>query len=173
MQKPSSRLRIVRPEAEIFAAQVRALQGIYHDAHLALMNWGAWSRDLRRVFPADIVPSPTWREAQHSKFGDFGDEVDEARRVEEEVHRAAQVEVKGEAAEREPYEERRALILDERMHGPGGLSLEVRRVLRIAYGAKQNERSAHVNQFPRFAGCTEDAFRERLEVALQFVTRFA
>ncbi len=154
------RLHIVR-DADVFAAQVRALQSIYDEAHKALVNWGAWSRDLRNVYPAGYVMSPTWREALPSKFGDFG-EVDENTEV------VPQAEVKAESAEREAYDERAGLEIDRRMHEAGGLSLDVRLAVRAAYLSREIPEE----QFPKFSGCSHDAFRERLEYALQFVGRF-
>lgn len=163
-QSPSLKLHIVPPVDSVFTAQIRALQGIYPEAHRALINWGAWSRDLRNVYPPGVVVSPTWREALPSKFGDFADEDEEG------VGRNDHVEpAKAEALEREPYDELAGRNLDERMHGPGGLSVEVRVAMRVAYLSRETPEE----QFPRHAGCNHDAFRERLETALRFVMRFA
>lgn len=151
----------MKPDAEVFTAQVRALQSIYADAHRALVNWGAWSRDLRNVYPPGVVVSPTWREAQPSKFGDFADED-----LEREI--PAETEVKSESLAREPHDERAGSDLDQRIHAAGGLPYEIRMAVRTAYLTREIPE----DQFPRMSGCSHDAFRERLEFALRFVGRF-
>lgn len=146
-----------------FTEHVRALQAIHSEAHEALLNWGRWSRDLKRVFPPGIPESPTFREATPSKFGDFADDSDLLR-----VEVVAQTETKAERSEEEPYDERSGALLDERIHGYGGLPIFIREVLKAAYVSRE----VPEEQFHRMAGCSRDAFRERLEAGLIFVRRF-
>jgi hypothetical protein len=69
----------------------------------------------------------------------------------------------------EDYEEKAAVVLDERIHAAGGLGIEIRKAIRTAYiDGGPREGRWHV-----YANCpTPDAFMERLEVALRFVRRF-
>lgn len=148
---------------EIFSARVRGLQAIYPEAHQALVNWGSWSRDRAGIFPPGIIPPGLWNEAVPSKFGDFADASDLER-----VEVVEQTEAKAEAAEKEPYDEKQGALLDERIHGLGGLAVYQREALRVAYVTRE----VPEDQFARLSGCTEDAFCERLEACLMFVRRF-
>jgi hypothetical protein len=145
--------------AEIFTARVRGLQGIYSAAHEALKNWGAWSRDRRGIYPS-MSPPGMWAQYKPDDSDEYGDEP--------EVPPPEAVPVKAEAAEHELYEEKTAFILDERMHSPGGLGQMVREAIKIAYVSREVPES----QFSRLAGCTDDAYCERLETCLRFVGRF-
>lgn len=147
---------------DIFTAQVRALQAIYPQAHAALVNWGRWSRDRAGIFPPDIKPPSIWEKADPSKFGDFAEDGEQGLGVVE------QAETKAERIEAEPYDEKAGTILDERIHAPGGLSCEIRRAIRVAYVSRETMES----QFPDYCGTTQDGYRERLETALLFVSRF-
>jgi hypothetical protein len=142
---------------------VRSMQERYGSAHLALTNWAKWSRDRKQIGPRDSKPH-IWQEAATSKFDDFGDIQDAIPQ-----NRLAADDRKAEYADEEPYNEREGAILDERIHGPGGLLNEVRHLLRIAYVT----RDVPEYQFPRACGCPPHAFLERLEAALVFVGRFA
>lgn len=143
---------------EVTTARIRGLQAIYADSHGALQNWGAWSRDRRGIFPT-MTPPAIWSQFKRSEIDDYGEEQPEAPTT---------APVKAEAAERQPYQELAALVLDERLHAPGGLPQYVRHVIRIAYVSAELPEY----QFPAICGCTLDAFCERLEAALQFVGRF-
>ncbi len=145
--------------AEIFTARIRALQGIYAAAHGALRNWGAWSRDRRGIYPT-MAPPGMWAQYKPDEGEEYGDEIEGPLLV--------TVPVKAEGPDHEPYDEKTALILDERMHGAGGLSQMLRESMKIAYVTLE----VPEQQFPRLAGCTDDAFCERLEGCLLFVGRF-
>lgn len=148
---------------EVAAARIRGLQGIYTEAHEALRNWGAWSRDRRGIFPT-LTPPAMWD--QFKRDGTEG-YADEGEREPEAVETPP---AKAEAAEREPYQELPARVLDERMHSPGGLNNEIRRALRIAYVSVDIPEY----QFATLASCggNVDRYCERLEEALRFVGRF-
>ena len=146
-------------QSEIERAEIRAIQALYPEAHAALRNWGAWSRDRYKIGPRDARPG-MWDEAIPSKFGDFADETDEPEVRE-------QVEVKAEAAAKEPYDEKSGCELDARIHGNGGLAEYQRNAIRIAYVSRETPE----DQFHRFAGCLPSTFRERLIECLVFVGR--
>lgn len=145
--------------SEVFTAQVRGLQAIHAEAHRALLNWGLWSRDRRGMSPT-LQPSSTWDEFKRSEVDDYGEEA--AAPI------ILTVPAKPEYPELPPYDEKAAIELDERLHGPGGLALELRRVLQMAYVTREIPET----QFARLTGCPEHAFRERLETGLLFVARF-
>jgi len=142
------------------AIRIRALQGMNEPAHLALVNWGRWSRDRHGIFPPGITPPGLWNQALPSKFGDFADE-EEGQRVE------VQEPAKAEAAEKEPYDEKAGTVLDERVHHPS-FPQYLRDILKVAYVTRE----VPEDQFPRLIGCTEDSFCERLEACLKYVGRF-
>jgi hypothetical protein len=139
-------------------ARIRGLQEIHREAHAALQNWGWWSLDRRGIYPHQTGPSIYGG----YRSGDYDEEeldLDPER---------LEIDAKAEAAPRQPYDGKSAEILDERLHHAGGPSLEVRRVLRIVYVSHEIPEY----QMPRMAGCTLDAFCERLEAALRFTRRF-
>lgn len=144
---------------DLTTARIRALQAIYQDAHEALRNWGLWSLDLRKVYPTQKPPS-TFRDYRSGE--DYGDEdlALEPTRLD--------APAKAEAAPREPYDQKTAEVLDERIHAPGGLPVEIRTALRVAYVSRETIEP----QWPGFAGCNLDAFCERLESGLRFARRF-
>lgn len=147
---------------DAFIARVRMIQSLYPEAHAALVGWGRWSADRRGIFPQAYKRPAVWDQFKQSEAGDFGEEG-EARKV------VVPFAVKAEGPDRLPYDERSALILDERIHHPGGLSVEVRHTIRAAYVTREIPE----DQFPRAAGCSEQAFCERLEAALIFARRFS
>ena len=145
--------------SDLFPARVRALQAIYPESHIALVNWGMWSRDRRGIFTVDVLPPPTWNEATSGLpegYADAGEKQDDG------------LAAKSERAEDEPYDELRGHILDERLHHPGGPAQLIREALSVAYV----RRDIHEAQYPRAAGCIQDQFLERLEAGLQFASRF-
>lgn len=146
-------------DLDLFTAEIRAIQSMYPEAHEALLNWGRWSRDRYGIGPRDARCS-TWQYAKPDAPEEYGEDVPEALRT--------NAEVKAEGPDREPYDERLGVILDERMHGPGGLGVEIRRVLRVTYCSTIPE-----PQLPRECGCLPHAFKERLSAALAFAQRFA
>lgn len=152
---------------EIAAARIRALQGLHADAHAALLNWGAWSRDRRGIFPALAAPA-MWDQFRRDGTEGYAEEGEGVKPGDTEPVETPPA--KAEAAEREPYQELPARILDERMHGPGGLGNEIRRALRIAYVSVDIPEY----QFPHLSSCggSVDRYCERLEEALRFVGRF-
>lgn len=142
------------------AVRIRALQSMYGAEHAALTNWGLWSMDRANIFPRVGRPS-VWDQFDRSKVPAWGDESEAPERVDPGP-------AKAEPAERQPYDELEGTILDERIHAAGGLSLEIREAIRTAYCSRE----VPDDQFPRLTGCTVDAFCERLEGALLFVSRF-
>ena len=147
--------------SDLFPELVRAKQAIHQAGHLLLVNWGLWSRDRAGIFPHGVAPPHTWDEA----CGGLPD----GYATEGEGQQTAILEpAKAEAPEDDPYDELRGLILDERIHSPGGPNQSVREALRIAYV----RRGIHEIHYPRAAGCTPDAFLERLESGLMFAGRW-
>lgn len=153
--------------SEVFTARVRGLQAIYPEAHAALKNWGLWCLDLRGVFPGDIKPPRTYDVFDRGEWDrdGYGDEVGSIAPPE----RLRADDRKAERAEDLPHDPKTAFALDERLHAPGGLPVEIRATIRWAYASREIPE----NQYPGLAGCGPDAFCERLEAALQFAGRFA
>jgi hypothetical protein len=143
---------------EILTAQIRSLQAIHNLAHTALVNWGAWSLDRRGIFPT--MDPPGWTQQYRASEGEEWGE--------EQATKAVETPVKAEAPDRPPYNEKAAIELDERLHGPGGPNVEQRRAIKIAYCT----RDIPEYQFPTLSGCLADSYRERLEACLMFVARF-
>lgn len=150
----------MKRDLDVFSARLRGLQAIYNSSHAALVNWGRWSRDRYKIFPRVAAPS-LWDQFKR-------DENDEYGEVTPDIEVSDEAPVKAEAAEMEEYSERDGTLLDERLHGPGGLCCELRYALRAAYVTRE----VPDEQFPRLAGCSEDAFLERMESSLMFVQRF-
>ena len=142
-------------EVDLFPVRVRGLQGLYPDAHLALVNWGLWSRDRAGIFPIDARPS-VWDQFKADENEAYGAEPEESQGPAE----------KAERAESDPYNELQGAILDERINSQM-LSRDVSRVLVVAYVWTIPE-----YQMPARAGCLPDHFCERLEGGLRFVGRF-
>jgi hypothetical protein len=147
-------------DLDLFAAEIRALQSLYPQAHQALIQWGLWSMDDSEGKPKDGKQS--WAEFYRPGEGDFADESDVANAVKTDAP------TRSEGPERVPYDEKQGYILDQRIHSPGGPSEEVRRTLRIAYATR-----LHENQYARQAGCLPGRFKENLSDGLKFVSRFA
>lgn len=147
----------------IYAERIRSLQSEHAKAHAALRNWAAWSRDRHKVYPPGTTANPMWEQYRPNEGDDYGEEhaIPETR--------LAQDDIKVEAPEKEDYDEKSGYDLDTRIHGYGGLSPTVRLALRVAYVS----RYLPEGQFHKAAGCSQDAFRERLLEALLFVSRFA
>lgn len=141
---------------DLFSLRVRGLQGIYSEAHQALINWGCWSRDRAGIFPADARPS-VWDQFKADENEAWGDVPEESKGPAE----------KAERAEEDPYNELQGLILDERINSPL-LCRDVSRALVVAYVWTIPE-----YQMPARAGCLPDHFCERLEAGLRFAARFA
>ena len=154
---------MLKESLDLDTARIRALQAMYPEAHLSLRNWGIWSADRRGIFPTLTKPG-LWDQFKRSELDEYGEVKDDKETNVVPIRQ----EVKSEAAERLPYDERTGCALDERIHSAGGLPLEVRIALRVAYVSRETPE----NQFPRFSGCGIDAFCERLEMALRFAARF-
>lgn len=146
---------------DFFIARIRALQFRHTKAHVSLTNWGHWSADKRGIFPA-MRPPALWNQFKRSEVEEWGEEQPPAISIVKEI-------AKPEPRETSSYDERTALVLDERIHGYGGLGVEHRRALRVAYVTREIPE----DQFPRACGCSEDGFYERLEAGLIFTGRFA
>jgi hypothetical protein len=101
-----------------------------------------------------------WEQFKRDENEDYGDE----RPLEE----RQDAPVKAEAAERPEYDEKLAILLDERIHGYGGLPEFQRLAIRMAYVSSE----VPEYQFPVHCGCPLDAYCERLEASLRFVGRF-
>lgn len=149
--------------AGILVGRIRNLQATYESEHAALVNWGHWSADRRGIFPTQAPPG-IWDEFKRDENEAYGE-------VAEDELPELTDEAKTRKAEHLPtpeYDERKAVELDERIHGHGGLPVDFRHALRAAYVTREIPE----HQFPREAGCTDDAFCERLESCLLFVGRF-
>lgn len=148
-------------DLDVFVAQVAALQNMQMKAHAALQNWGAWSRDR------GVGPRMARQHLLDQHDGDlegYGEDGDVLQRVE--PQEAAKMERK-----EETYEEKPAVILDERIHGSGGLPASIRMVLRVAY----IDGGPDVGKWwsDGRADCAVPGhFLERLEAGLKFVGRF-
>lgn len=149
-------------DRDAFVARVRTIQGTYPAAHNALRNWGRWSGDQRGIFPKQSSPSIGYCRSEGEEYGEETAPDAERRARLEEIPR------KSEPMDRIPYDEKSAVILDERIHHAGGLGVDVRIALRVAYVSREIPE----DQFPRRTGCLEDTFCERLEEALRFTRRF-
>lgn len=145
---------------DIFPIRIRLLQETHQPGHLALVNWGLYSRDRYWPGPADARPK-LWDEFKRDENDPYGEDVAEDLRV-------PQAEIKQERAEDDPYDEKAGAALCERLHGPGGPDKDVRGILRIVYVY----RYVREEQYTRQAGCSQDAFCERLEAGLRFAGRF-
>ena len=153
--------------AEITRARIRALQALYPNAHATLENWGAWSRDRHGIFPPENPPpSPVYAVIDRSEWDRDGYGEVEEQRVSE--ARMEAEDRKSERAEREEYDERLGTLLDERINDRALMPLYLREAVKVAYVSRE----VPEDQFPRLAGCTEDAFCERLEACLRFAGRF-
>lgn len=142
-----------------FQVRVRELQGQYPDEHWALVDWGIWSRTLVG-FERGVGKQGVWFQGKADENEAYGEEPVEVARVEAPAH--------AEREQEQPEDERRCVVLDERMHAPGGLGMEVRNALKVAY----IKRYIPEYQYARASGCSEDGYCERLEAGLRFVRRF-
>lgn len=142
--------------------RVRSLQAAYNSAHRALLNWGAYSRD-RAGFQRGLTRSQVLNQYRYNE--------EEEGYAEEGVLILIRTDApaKAERVQDEPYNERDAANLCERIHGPGGLILDARPVINIAYVA----RDIPEYQYPTLTGLLPDAVLERLEMGLRFASRFA
>lgn len=145
---------------DILVGRIRAIQAAHLKAHQALVNWGDWCADKRGIFPS-LKPPSLWNQVKHSELDEYGEEQAPAVSI-------VQPEVKPELREMAPYDERTALVIDERIHGYGGLGEYQRHALRAAYVSREIPE----DQFPGACGCNADAYCERLEDGLAFVGRF-
>lgn len=149
--------------AQIERHMIRELQGRFPDEHQALANWAKWSRDRRGIYPAGVTAPGIWQEAPTSKW-----ELDDPEAYEPHIPMIAAA--KGDRPEAEDYDEKQAVMLDERIHGFGGLSESLRSVLEVAYLTRylQEDRMHRFCHPPT----THSGFRERLEECLRFVARW-
>lgn len=144
----------------VLIGRIRAIQDAHGTAHRALINWGRWSADRRGIFPT-LAPPAMWDQFKRDEREDYGEEQEPAVSIEKQP-------AKAEAPPMPEYNEREAVEIDERIHGYGGLSAEVRLAIRTAYATRE----VPEEQFPRLSGCGDDAFCERLAECLSFVGRF-
>jgi hypothetical protein len=152
-------------ESALIIQGIRDLQSQFHAAHEALANWGRWSRDKRGIYPPGVVPPAIWNDAPVSKW-----EIEEEPDYDP-YKKILTVAEKGDRQEEEDYDEKTAVMLDERIHGHGGLSESLRSVLEVAYVTRYTpEDRMHRLCTPP---CQPHAFRERLAECLAFVSRFA
>lgn len=150
-------------ESALIIQGIRELQSTHDRAHQALMNWAKWSRDRRGIYPPGVVPPAIWNDAPVSKWEH--EEIPE--KTERQVLQAPE---KGDRPEEEEHDEKSAVILDERIHAPGGLPEYLRSVLNVAYITRYTpEDRFHKLVIP---SCQPSTFRERLAEALRFVGRF-
>jgi hypothetical protein len=153
-------------ESAMIVIAIRELQAKHHKAHEALQNWAKWSRDRRGIYPPGAVPPAIWNDAPVSKW-EFEEELDYNPYQKLNIQTAE----KGDRPEEEDYDEKTAVVLDERIHGHGGLSEYQRSALEVAYVTRYTpEERFHKLCNPP---CQPSTFRERLGEALRFVERFA
>lgn len=148
-------------DLDVLAAEIRALQSLYPKAHQALQNWAAWSRDCSPPCGWGIKPPPVFRDYRSSDYDE--QEAPEA---------STEAPVKAEARERETYDQTSAEVLNERIHGPGGLSPTLRQTIRVAYYVV----GILERQMPYACGWKrgeEHRFKEDLAAALAWTGRFA
>jgi hypothetical protein len=150
-------------QEEVIRLELRELQGRYPREHQALINWGRWSRDRRGIYPAGVTAPSIWQEAPSSKW-----EFEEPEAYEPYIPVVAAQ--KGDRPETEDYDEKTAVLLDERIHGYGGLNETLRSCLEVAYLT----RTVQENRFHRLCTppTTPSGFRERLTECLVFVGRW-
>lgn len=142
-------------------ARIREVQSRYPDEHWALVDWGVWSR-TNVGFGNGIGRQSIWSQGKADENEAYGDVEEGDQPV------VVDAPAKNERVEEEPEDPRRCYLIDERIHAPGGLNVETRHALRAAYVLRYVMES----QYHRAAGCSPDAFCERLETALRFVRRF-
>lgn len=153
--------------SDVFAARIRALQAIYEPAHRALINWGLWSRD-RAGFQRGLTRSQIYNEYRwNDEEEGYADPSDYCQVI---INpEAAQLPAKAERVVDDPYNERDGMILDERIHGSGGLEPSSRPVIRVVYVYRDVRESL----YPTYTGLMPEAVVERLEAALRWTTRFS
>jgi hypothetical protein len=151
-------------ESALITQAIRDLQARYYTAHAALANWGRWSRDRRGIYPPGVVPPAIWNDAPVSKW-----EIEEEPDYDP-YKKILIVAEKGDRLEEEDYDEKTAVMLDERIHGHGGLSESLRSALEVAYVTRYTpEDRMHKLTSPP---TTASGFRERLSACLVYVSRF-
>jgi hypothetical protein len=151
-------------ESALIIQGIRDLQSQFHAAHEALANWGRWSRDKRGIYPPGVVPPAIWNDAPVSKW-----EIEEEPDYDP-YKKILTVAEKGDRLEEEDYDEKTAVMLDERIHGHGGLSESLRSALEVAYVTRYTpEDRMHKLTSPP---TTASGFRERLSACLVYVSRF-
>lgn len=144
-----------------FQVRIREMQGQYSDEHWALVDWGVWSRTLVG-FERGIGRQGVWFQGKADENEAYGEVSPE------ELPELVDAPAHQERVDEEVEDPRRCHLLDERMHAPGGLGVEVRNALKVAY----IKRFIPEYQYARAAGCSEDGFCERLETGLRFIRRF-
>jgi hypothetical protein len=150
-------------ESAMIVIAIRELQAAHYQAHEALQNWAKWSRDRRGIYPPGVVPPAIWADAPINKW-EFEEEPD-YNPYQKLTMTAAE---KGDRPEEEDYDEKTAVVLDERIHQ--GLAEYERSVLEVAYVTRYTpeERFHKLTNPP----CQPITFRERLAECLRFVDRF-
>ena len=138
----------------LYAAEVRAIQNLYPEEHRKLKNWGLWSRDRVGIFPPQIAPPPIFDQWDGSSEG-YAEELPEGF--------TPHGEVKAEKAESEPYSEKEAITLDERIHAI--FPWKVRKCLVVAYVTLETPES----QFPALSKVSHGEFLQILSGALEAI----
>lgn len=145
---------------ELFVIQVRALQFMYPEAHRDLQTWGSWSHD------SGTIPGLT----NHIKSPSFWDQYDPANDAqgwgdnEGTAVIVPQLEARAEAAEAEPYDQKRGEEIDRLIHAPEYPAV-FRRVIKCTYYFRIPE-----FQYARTARLDPDNFLRFLEGALHRLT---
>ena len=147
-----------------FPIRVRTLQAGNPEGHRALLNWGVYSRD-RAGFQRGITRSQALNQYRYNEDEEGFADPNDACLVLIKTNAPA----KAEKVQDEPYDERAGMILCERIHGPGGLMVDARPVLKVAYVF----RDVPEYQYPYRTGLLPDTVLERLEMGLRFAARFA
>lgn len=137
--------------SELFVIQVRALQCMYPRAHRDFQQWGSWCWDTGQI------PGLT----NHIKSPSFWDQyVPEAEGWGEAEAATDQAEVRAEAVEREPYDQKRGEEVDRVIHDPDYPEVW-RKIIKCAYYFRIPE-----FQYARTARLDPDNFLRFLEGAL-------
>jgi len=139
-----------------YTGLIRSIQSAHQDAHLAMRQWGAWSRCTGAVpgLTNGVTAPGLWWQASPGDPSDWAEPGDQG------VARRAQREIKPEPAERELYDVRLGERMDRIIHAEGFPAVW-RLIARTAYIARLLE-----YQFPGAARMSHENFARQLGAML-------